>query len=53
MVGLQQVEQAVEEVDEVDADDLEGRLPLSVPVRVGDDGHPTPAHAARLGARTS
>ena len=38
-VGLEEVEQVVDEVDELDPVGLERRVPLPVPVRVGDDPH--------------
>ena len=50
-VGLQEVEQVVDEVDELDPVGLERRVPLPVPVRVGDDPHLLTGdlrHAARV-----
>ena len=44
-VGLEPGEKAVEQVDEAQPEGLEGRVPLPVPVGVGDDRH-EPSHTA-------
>ena len=43
-VGLHQVEQAVEQLDQLQPEGLERLVPLAVPVGVGDDGDTAGAH---------
>ena len=49
-VGLHECQEAVEEVDQVEAERLEGLVPLTVPVGVGDDRDSAGAHPQRLRA---
>ena len=49
-VGLHQVEQLVDRVDQVHAERLVGLVPLAIPVGVGDDADVTRCHRLRLRA---
>ena len=46
-VGLHELEQLVHEVDETELEGAERRVPLAVPVRVGDDVDPAAGRAGR------
>ena len=47
-VGLHELEQLVPEIDEAQLESPEGRVPLAVPVRVGDDVDPAAGPAGRV-----